>query len=270
MAGLAGWAAEYGAAVGATQVDVHAAAPDQHRLLTTAVTAGSAVAPPESAAAVLREVVETGRPAVSDLLVAPPPGTHLIAVAAPVMRDGRVERIVVLHVAPDRFSAILRAQVMTPGAGAALADAERRIIARSHDAARFVGQPLPSWYAATSGRTEGIFRGVSTRGKPVVVGFRRLPQTTGWGVIVGEPSAVSRAMWREPFMLLACGALGAMLLGSLAAIWLARGILQPIEALRRHANEVAAGTGDALAGLGAGRPCRVAEFEDLRRSPPRQ
>ena len=73
--------------------DVVLASPDRRALFDTGVPLGSALPPvprPEGHSAI-QDALDTGRPAVGDLFAGPAPGTELVAIAAPGVRHGRTE-----------------------------------------------------------------------------------------------------------------------------------------------------------------------------------
>ena len=143
----------------------------------------------------------------------------------------------------------------------AVTDARGNILARSRDPARYVGQRAPDWDKLRSLRADsGLFEAVAAEGQTIVLTFRKLKGTPGWTVVVGEPSAVFNARWRNPVFGMAIGALLALLVALVFAAWTSRLILSPLRALARRAEALAAG-----AELPApAPPSRVREFEALR------
>lgn len=265
------WATEIGQALGGVRVIINDAAPGHRQLLNTAMPENAVLPlpshPGEGAWDVIRRVAETGQPAVSNLFTGRASGALFVATAAPVVRDGKVERVVIVATSPERLSRLLAAQGLMGSAVAGLADGKSRIVARSRDHEPFVGAPSPEWYAAVAGQAEGIFRGANAEGVPTLFGFRRLGVAEGWGVVVGEPLAAYDASWQQPLLSLAFGGILALALATAAAAGAARRVLAPVRALQQQAERVvAAGRGGRQVEAPAATFGSVAEFEALRLS----
>jgi PAS domain S-box-containing protein len=267
---LRSWATYVGNSVGALRVVINDAAPGHLQLLNTGVAPGTPPPPPsragEGAWYVIRQVVDTGRPAVSNLFVGRALTRQIIAVAAPVVHDGQVTRAVLVTTSPDRFSRLLASQGLRGGAVAGLADASGHLVARSRDHEAFVGAPVPEWYAAVAHLDEGIFHGRNAEDEPTIFGFRRLHAETGWGVVVGEPLASYDAVWQRPLQALLLGAVLILGLAAAAATFLARRMLAPLRALQTQAEDVAVGVRGLPASPHYSQQGTVAEFDALRRS----
>ena len=146
----------------------------------------------------------------------------------------------------------------------AVTDGNGRILARSRDADRFVGQVAPDWPKLEAlGADAGIFAAKTIEGLPIVLSFQRLAGTPGWVVIVAESTSIFDARWREPIMNLLLGAGASVLLAVGAAIWLGGRILQPVQSLARYSNAIADGKETDAASV---RPSSIREFETLRQS----
>jgi PAS domain S-box-containing protein len=264
------WAAELAAGIG-SWVAVNEASPGFPRLVDTRNEPGTRPAasfgePFEGAAEVIAQAIATGRPVISDLITAGDGTRPQLAVAAPVLRsDGSVASVVLLGLEPGRLSRLLRAQGLSGGAVAAIADGRRRVIGRSRDEARFLGTPAPEWYAATAGRESGVFEGQTAERQASLFGFHRLRVAPGWGVVVGEPLQVYSASWRRPLLGLGIGAMLALALGLAAAGVLMRRMRRPLHAILDRAEVIAAGAGLPAAPTPPppGRES-IAEFEALR------
>ncbi|SDD90308.1 PAS domain S-box-containing protein [Belnapia rosea] len=233
-----------------------------------AVFAG-ATAPEEEANALVRQILQTGRPALSNLYraqpaTAGPEGKFAVSIGVPVPQAEAPERVVLVTFSPDRLAQVFAAQGLTGGV-AGLADGHGISVARSRHNDRFVGTPAP-WYRLAEGLQEGVFRGRNFEGVEILFGYHRLPIGEGWGVVLGEPWAAYQANWRSPLIRLGVGAVLAIALAITAAAVLARRILTPVRALRQQAEEVTAGRSEAETRAAVARPAEVAEFEALRLS----
>jgi C4-dicarboxylate-specific signal transduction histidine kinase len=239
--------------------------PDQRRVLDTSLSAGGAApaADPPAGAAVA-QVFGTGRMAVGVVDPERPAGQRRPAVLVPAMRAGRVAWVVGMVLSPVRLSALLAAQRLSDGEFAALADARGILVARSHRAEQFVGQPAQGWYQAVMADPQGAaLKASSLEGEEVLLAAERLRAAPGWAVAVATPYAAHIANWRTPLQGLAFGAIAALTLAATLAVWLAQRLLRPVQALADGARAVAA-EGDSPALAVAAARSNVAEFETLR------
>lgn len=262
------WASELGRSVGALRVIVNDAAPGHRQLLNTGVPVGALLPPPsqpgQGAWDLIRRVVETGQPVMSDLFTGRLFDAQVVAAAAPVFRDGRVERVVVFSTSPERFARLLAAQGLAGGAVAGLADGQGRLVARSRDYQHFIGTPAPPWYATVAASREGIFHGTNAEGEASLFGFRRLQAARDWGVVVGEPLGAYNASWQAPLLQLLFGAAVVLALAAFAAAFLAGRMLIPVRALQRQVDQTAAGVANNMSPGIYVPSTSVAEFEALR------
>lgn len=265
---LRAWATEISQSLGSSAVIVNSAAPGHQQLLNTAVPEAAALPPPsrpgEGAWDLIRRVVETGTPAVSDLFTGRATNRPVMAVAAPVFSGGRVERVVVIALDPARLSSLLTAQGIRSDAFASVSDGQGRIVARSRDHDRFLGTVPASQRTPEAAARTGLFQSPTGYGYEGIHAREPLRRAKGWTVAVVEPVAAHRAAWLRPLLGLAAGGALALALGAAAAAVLARRLLAPVDALRRHAEAVASGHGSERLEAAGGTPAGVAEFELLR------
>ena len=217
------------------------------------------------------EVAHTGRPAVSPVYHSALLDRPMAATAVPVVRDGRVVRVLAAALDPARLSAILAAQGLEEGAVAVLVDDRGTVAARSSRAEEFVGRPMPAWHSGIgAGPDGGIVEGTALDRRDMVFGYRRLVDVApGWAMLVGVPRAAHEASWRRPLLWLGAVAAVAVLIAALAAMRLARRLLRPLAALTARATDVVRaaakpweqatpGGGPAVTAAG------IAEFDALR------
>ncbi len=161
----------------------------------------------------LEAVFETVQPVVTDLFTGPVTGTPLVAIGVPVLREGQVVYSLSAGLSPDRLGQQLKRSELPEGWIVALVDGQGRVVARSHEAARFVGQPAA---AALRERLrterEGTVDLVTLEGTAVVGAFSP-SQRSRWTVAVGAPDDELRRA--------ALARAGGLLLGLLATGWLA-------------------------------------------------
>jgi PAS domain S-box-containing protein len=237
---------------------------DRRQLLNTALPPGAPLPPAREAvpAPLLEQAVATGQPTVLNLHRPPVMDRPSAAVVVPVTRDGAVIRLLGAPLLPERLSQVLAGQRVADSGFATLVDGTGRVVARSADHARFIGQRVPGWFDAPGGRAErGLVEGPSLVGQPAVIAFQRLGSAPSWTLTLGMPAEAHRAGWQAPLLWLATGGLAALGLALVLAAWLSQRILGPVRALVRRANALAAGgTGDGHAAP----PVTIAEFEALR------
>jgi PAS domain S-box-containing protein len=232
--------------------------PDLRQLVNTRLPVGAPlpISPPDGPAA---QALGSGRPLVSDVFVAQSTKRPAVSVFVPVVRRGRVVKVIDMPLDPGSLARLLRGLGLGEGMLAALTDSRQVIVARLQDQDRFAGRPSPGWFAeAIVGRQRGLTRGPTLDGQEVVVAFERLSRAN-WTVAMTQPLSAYEQNAHRPLQLLWLG--GAVLLAAAiaAALWLSGRLLRPVQAL---AHQAAALTGGhATASLP---PSTIAELEALR------
>lgn len=215
-------------------------------------------------AMVAREAANKQAPALSNLYLGRKRADFRIDLALPLPAEGPHIRALVLSVAPEQLiRALQQKNEALSGILVAVTDGNGRIIARSRDAERTIGLRAPDWHKleARNARS-GWFEAVTTEKTKTILAFEKLDGTPGWALVVGEPTAVFNARWKDPLIGLAFGALIALGLATVAAMWIGRLILRPVEALAVHSAAVASDhPADALPPIPKS---LVREFETLR------
>jgi hypothetical protein len=196
--------------------------------LTTRLPFGTPLPPPSDPNrpglyATMLEVARTGRPMVSPIYHSSVFGQPMAATVVPVIRDGRLVRVLAAALDPWRLSAILAAQGLTKGTVAVLVDDRGTVAAHSVDADAFVGQAIPAWHDwVSAARGARVVKETALDGQAMVFGFSRLGDVApGWTVLVGEPLAIYEAGWQRPLLWLGGIAAAAFGAATLAAMWLA-------------------------------------------------
>ena len=187
-----------------------------------------------------------GGPAVSDLFIGGVLRRPLVVVEVPVRQGGRVNYSLAMGFLPERFAAILAQQRPEPEWIVSIFDSTGTIVARTHDAERFVGKKGASVLLAAIERyPEGMVETQTLEGVPVFAVYTR-STVTGWAVAVGVPQQVLLARLQRWTAWLAASAVALLLLGVIAAQAIARRIAAAIDALIEPATA-----------LGEGRPVRA-------------
>ncbi|MBX3624974.1 MAG: PAS domain-containing protein [Rhizobacter sp.] len=195
-------------------------------------------------------VLTSLQPAVSDLFIGEVSRQPQVAVAVPVVREGRAIARLEMVFKPARFQQIIERQGFDPGWTAGILDLTGHIVARNRDAARHIGQPVaPVVQEQLRRHNEGIFQGHTSDGIDTIACFTR-SSTYGWSVVIGMPVKVLHAELARRLGLVFGAGLLLLLLGWWLASFMARRIAEPVQAL----------VGPALA-IGRGEPAMPAASE---------
>ncbi len=183
-------------------------------------------------------VLQTGWPAVSDVHRGSE-GGHAIGVAVPVLHDGVVRYVLSARLSPDVLSRFVGAQLSREGAIASVLDRDHRLVARSRDAAQFLGQPATPDLRAALASERGTRRLTTLDGVTVLAAWERMP--SGWTVAIGVPVAVFDAPLARSFGgLLAFGS-AVLAVGIALSLMLGRRISAAIDAVAADARDLADG-----------------------------
>ena len=187
------------------------------------------------------EVLRSGQWAVSDTFVGQVSRQQQVAVAVPVLRDGRAIARLEMVFGLQRFSELVAKQNFAPQWTAAVLDSSGAIVARSRDAAQFLGKPAaPPLFDLVKVQAEGSFEGPTKDGTVVLASFSRTG-AHGWAAAIGVPVQELTAPLRHSLWLY--GASAALLLGAglLLARTIGHRIASPIQALVQPALAIGRG-----------------------------
>jgi two-component system sensor kinase FixL len=203
--------------------------------------------------------VAAGHPVASDLVRNPATRQAAIGAAAPVLLDGHPHAVVSIWTDPERLSDMLADQELPPDGFATLTDTQGRVVARSADHARFLGQRVGR-FGQPDFLTERVGRSRNIDGAEVLIATQPLDGPAGWMMAVGEPWSRFYSAQAASILRLGLGGLVALGLGAAVAVLLARRILRPVQALAWNAKLVANGPATMP------RPVGVAELDALARA----
>ena len=176
---------------------------------------------------------------LSPLVEDPDSGGHAL-----LLTEGVAGGLLVLALPASRLQALLANSPGRPFDDTrfpSLVDGEGRIVARWRDHAGFIGQTTRDRASAPIGpQPDGIWRGTSLDGGPLLVGYARSAAT---GLAVGvriSDGALAEPAWRSAMLL---GAMAVLLLGfaGLAGLLAARRIAGPVASLGAAATALAEG-----------------------------
>lgn len=208
----------------------------------------------------LRRIFETGRPVISDLFVGELARRPMISVGVPVSRGGQVVYDISMAFFPDRLGEILRRQELPAGWVGAIFDSQGTVIARTHNADRFVGKrAVPALVERLAQVTEGQVETETLEGIPAVVVFSR-SSVSNWSVGIGIPRAVLRKELRTSIYWLIAGTVVLLAMGIAFAQWFGARIARSIRGLIAPA--AALGRGEAIVVP----PLQLEEAEEVARA----
>ena len=218
---------------------------DSVQMLNTALPYGPVLPDPGSAARI-RKVFDTGKPVISDVFIGGALKRPLVAIHAPVLRDDQVIYVISVAFVPERLGQVLKEQRLPPDRVIGILDSQGVLVARSHDADKYVGKKgSPSLLAQMPARMEAAVETITLEGIPVYSMYSR-SENSNWAVVIGVPrSVVFSEMLASITWIL--GVVGLLLAVGFGVAWFfARNISRSVGALSSAAVALGAG-GDARA-----------------------
>jgi len=214
--------------------------PSGRELLNTQRPAG-ARRPPGDEVQPVREVAETGRSIISDLVRGAGSQRPIVAVSVPVFDGHRVRYVLSMVLSPEALSSILLEQKFSPAAIGAVYDRQGVAITRTMDTAKVVGRPgPPRLLAAIASNAEGWVRDETVDGTSAYFAFSR-SRFSGWTVALGEPASTFDESLRRSLWVVGTGGILATLLAVGMATLVGARISGSIGALASAAPSVLAG-----------------------------
>jgi two-component sensor histidine kinase len=156
-----------------------------------------------------------------------------VAIDQPIMKDGQVTALLSIGIPPARLQEVLLEQVKT-GWLFGVTDNNGRLVARTWEFERFVGQRATASFLERTHAASGDFTNVTLDGIPVYNVWRRSP-LTGWRMSVGIPSAELEAPVRQSIVILGALVLVGVLVSLLLAMLYGRWLIERIKALQLYA-----------------------------------
>jgi PAS domain S-box-containing protein len=208
----------------------------------------------------LNQALQTGRPAISNLMVTASGGA-IVNVHVPVWREDKVKYVVSVEIEPQVFKEILTRQKFSPDWLATIYDRKKTVVADTRDQERFVGKsggPLSEKLGPES--IQGLLEGVSREGIASYAAFQR-SLLSGWSVMLAVPTSTIGVPLPRSLITVAGAGVVFSLVGFLFAAIFARRITVPIEKLSSAAH--ALGKGETVPTSG---PVKVAELDALTRN----
>ena len=168
-----------------------------------------------------QKVLQTHKAAIGGIgPIGPISGKRLIALRAPVEREGTVKFVLTVALVPDAVSQILRHAGAPSGWVGVVVDAKGNIVARTIEEQFELGRPASEAVRAAIQRgSEGSYVGNTLEGTEVDTVYRSLPGTGGWSVHLGLPTELLNAPVRRSAYLMAGGGTVSVAL-AVALAWL--------------------------------------------------
>ena len=206
------------------------------------------------------QVLATGKPVVTDLILGPVTGKLLITIYVPARVPGGKSYVVAQGFSVDRWRQVSLYQQIPPEWIVAVIDRQGKFIARSHKSQELVGkQARPELVAAASGAERGLIRHSTVEGIEVYDAFDH-SELTGWTIAVAAPVALVDAPAQRALQLAMAGLALAVLAAMLAAAAFSRRFINAIGSAGRAA--VALGKGEQP----VTRPTGLEEVDALNRA----
>lgn len=173
-------------------------------ILNTSVAYGEPL-PPQPYREHVQRVFATGKPAVSNLFMAPQLKRPIVSVDVPVVLEDGVRYSLGVGLEPRHFNAILKNQNLPPGWIAAILDSSGTIVGRNQTPEQFVGnKATPKLLQAITNNAEGTLESTTQEGALVLTAYSRSP-STNWGVAIGIPNRALKDTLKQRLFLLVAG-----------------------------------------------------------------
>ncbi|MDL2354737.1 MAG: sensor domain-containing diguanylate cyclase [Pseudomonadota bacterium] len=203
--------------------------------------------PKLSSAPLLARVIETERPAVSDLYNGPIIGIPIFSVGVPVEYAGKLKYLLAATTRPQQLTKILTEQNFPDSWRAALTDSTGTIVARTHGIERFLGKKVvPALLARINSEAEGSLIITTLDGIAVLTVYSKSP-VTGWTIVIGMPLDEITGGLRRTLAWLIAATIAALGIG-IASAWVIGGrIARSITLLGASASALGEGGQPAVA-----------------------
>jgi PAS domain S-box-containing protein len=190
-----------------------------------------------------QEVIATKRASIQDLFVGAQAARPIISIRVPVFADenaSEVSHVLSLALDPDRFVAVVLAQKL-PGAWVGtVVDGESKVVARSTEQGRYLGQLAPAEFRAHATGEGGVWRGENLEGVPVLGAFER-SRVSHWRAFVGVPLALAEGQLHRSLWMIAGLGLLALTSTLLFAIPIGHRLTRSVRSLAASAHALARG-----------------------------
>ncbi len=212
--------------------------PGGQQLLNTRVPWGSPL-PKELLPAIDARVQETGKPAVSGVVIGAVVRRPVYAITAPVLLGGRLAGFLRLSIELERLVGVLRAE-LPQGWSGAIFDHQHRTLAGFPESGEEVLEYVRDVSVRSRPKGDSTFRGPQGSTAPVFGAVAR-HAVSGWSVAIWAPVEQIEATLHRAWALFAILGLGALILSGMLATFFGRMVARPIVALEEAAQRSATG-----------------------------
>ncbi|MBG9390624.1 sensor histidine kinase [Caenimonas aquaedulcis] len=198
--------------------------------------------PPHGNPALIRRVVESNTPQVSDLFIARLTGKPVVTVSVPVPNPGPVEYVLSGSVPPQVLTSLLVQQRLPATWIATVLDSKGTVVGRTRNIDSFLGvRAGANLLAAMEGRSEGSLLSNTLDGTPVSTVFVKSP-LTDWTAVIAIPLAESQSRLNRAVALAVGVCLLLLLSGMGVAAVVGRRISRSITSLSGPARSIGSGS----------------------------
>lgn len=137
----------------------------------------------------LQRIFDTDDMVLTDLFTGPVTKAPILAMGVPVRLNGKVIYSLNAGILPERISKLVQLHHLPKNWISAVLDGQGKLVARSHEPARFVGKSaVPALVNMAHLYPEGTLETVTLEGIPVITAFSR-SNVSNWTAVVGIPRA---------------------------------------------------------------------------------
>jgi signal transduction histidine kinase len=177
---------------------------------------------------------------VGNLQGGQPPAALYAPITQPVGQEGRTQLNLTVTILPSELQRIVDGQALAEGWVATVMDSQGRVVARRPAQARYVGRSgSADLLSLLTRQKEGLFHASSLEGRPITGYFSTSPQ--GWTYVTAMPRAALAPGIPPAVRQLILGALVLLTAAVISALFVARRIVAPVNALREAAEDMRAG-----------------------------
>ncbi|MFL6652391.1 MAG: ATP-binding protein [Sulfurifustaceae bacterium] len=204
------------------------------------------------------EVARTGKPYIGNIFFSPVLKMYVFGVRIPIKQNEEVKYVLSAVMRPDSVWELLKQQRIPEQGVVAVFDRNYNVVARSLNHKEWLGKPAADrmLQLLRQGREYGWAATTTLEGRPVYSVFHR-SAVTGWSVAVGIPASELDGPVHRSYIVLGGSIVLSMLLGLVAALFVARSITRPMRELERAA---------AAMGRGAPPTMRDTRLPEIRRA----
>ncbi len=157
-------------------------------------------------------------------------GKPALAIVVPVVRQNAANTVLAIRIDPASISSLLQKQGLPPGWIISITGADDRVLARSQDGGRYLGQLATDDFRAHAVGNHAIWTGKTLDGITVLAAMQR-QRLADWRVGVGVPLSTIEAPLRSTVTLLIITGGVTMLIACVLAWKLAQSVAVPLQRL---------------------------------------